>query len=274
MADRIQEEASRRVDGQPGIPPEEAILGCRDIVKTFGETTAVDGVSLGIEEGEWLSIVGPNGSGKTSLLNVFNGFYVEDLGQIFFQGEDITGLSSHERARRGIARTFQGVELFEEHTVLENIQTIQAVNEKPGLLASILFYGPARRIEAENLRKAEEIIDYFELWEYRDSPIGPLPLGIRRRIDLARAFALDPDILLLDEPMSGLTSDEKYDIIRLVTDLHEEEGLTIVTVEHDLDVVTEVSERLIVLHRGELIARGSTETVIDEPEVARVYTET
>ena len=257
----------------PHLPPEEAALGCRNVTKTFGAITAVDDVSIGIEDGEWVSIVGPNGAGKTTLLNVLNGFYDPDTGgDITLNGEDVTADPAFRRARKGLGRTFQGLELFEEEDVLENVMTIQAVKERPNLFSALAFYGNARDLEARNMRRVEEILDYLELWEYRHSPIASLPLGIRRRVDLARSLALDPDVLLLDEAMSGLTFDEKYDMIRFIADLNEKEGVTLVMIEHDLEVVTDVSERMIVLHQGGVLARGPPEQVVDDPEVATIYT--
>jgi branched-chain amino acid transport system ATP-binding protein len=255
------------------VPPEEAIVGCRDVTKTFGAVTAVDDVTIGIEDGEWVSIVGPNGAGKTTLLNVLNGFYAPDPGgEVYLHGEAVTGMAEHRRARRGLGRTFQGLELFEGEDVIENVMTVRAVAERPNLLEALLFYGPGRRIEAENLRRVEEILDYLELWEHRHATIEALPLGVRRRVDLARSLALEPDVLLLDEAMSGLTFDEKYDMVRFLTDLHEQEGITLVMIEHDLEVVTAVSDRMIVLQEGGLLARGPPEAVTNDPEVARVYT--
>lgn len=256
----------------PRVPPSEAILGCANITRRFGAVTAVDNVSIGIERGEWVSIVGPNGAGKTTLLNVVNGFYAPDEGQVFLDGVDVTGLASHKRARRGLGRTFQGLELFDGEDVIENVMTVRAVHERPNLLAAMLYYGPGRRREAENMRRVEEIIDYLELWEHRHAKIEALPLGIRRRVDLARALALEPDVLLLDEAMSGLTFDEKYDMVRFLTDLHEEEELTLVMIEHDLEVVTDVSDRMVVLQKGAVLARGPPDAVANDPEVERVYT--
>lgn len=266
-------EARPDLRGGPHVPPEEGILGCRGVTKTFGVVTAVDDVTIGIERGEWVSIVGPNGAGKTTLLNVVNGFYAPDAGgRVFLEGEDVTGLPEHERARRGLGRTFQGLELFEGEDVTENVMTVRAVHERPNLLEALLFFGPGRRIEAENMRRVEEILDYLELWEYRHATISTLPLGVRRRVDLARSLALEPDVILLDEVMSGLTFDEKYDMVRFLTDLHEAEGVTLVMIEHDLEVVTDVSDRMIVLQEGGLLARGPPEAVANDPEVARVYT--
>ncbi len=258
----------------PYVSPEDAALGCRNVTKTFGAITAVDDVSIGIEQGEWISIVGPNGAGKTTLLNVLNGFYDPDSGgDIYLSGEAVTTDPSYMRARKGLGRTFQGLELFEEEDVLENVMTTRAVKSRPNLLSALLFYvAGGRKIEAENMRRVEEILDYLELWQHRHSNIGSLPLGIQRRVDLARALALEPDVLLLDEAMSGLTFDEKYDMVRFLADLHEKEGLTLVMIEHDLEVVTDVSERMIVLHQGAVIARGEPDSVVDDPEVQQIYT--
>jgi branched-chain amino acid transport system ATP-binding protein len=255
------------------VPPAEAAIGCRNVTKTFGSITAVDDVELGIADGEWVSIVGPNGAGKTTLLNVLNGFYTPDPGsEVFLNGEEVSGRPEHYRARRGLGRTFQGLELFEGEDVLENVMTTRAVAERPNLLSALLYYGAGRKTEAENMRFVEEILDYLELWEHRHTTVSTLPLGVQRRVDLARSLALEPDVLLLDEAMSGLTFDEKYDMIRFLTDLHEEEGLTLVMIEHDLEVVTAVSERMIVMQKGGVIARGPPDEVTDDPEVARVYT--
>jgi len=257
----------------PKVPPEQAVLGCKDVTKTFGAVTAVDDVSVGIDSGEWISIVGPNGAGKTTLLNILNGFYDPDPGgQVYLNGEDVTNLKSFKRARRGLGRTFQGLELFESEDVLENVMTVRAVKDHPNLLEALTFYGPGRKTEAQNMRRVEEVLDYLELWEHRHSKITGLPLGIRRRVDLARSLVLEPDVLLLDEAMSGLTFDEKYDMIRFITDLYEEEEITIVMIEHDLEVVTDVSDRMFVLQKGGIIARGPPDAVVEDPEVRRVYT--
>lgn len=272
-ADATGDVTSADLRGGPKVPPEEGVLGCRNITKTFGAVTAVDDVTMGIERGEWVSIVGPNGAGKTSLLNILNGFYAPDPGgEVFLKGENVTGMAEHGRARRGLGRTFQGLELFEEEDVVENVMTVRAIHERPNLLEALLYYGPGQSIEARNLRRVEEILDYLELWEYRHATISALPLGVRRRVDLARSLALEPDVLLLDESMSGLTFDEKYDMVRFLTDLHKQNGLTLVMIEHDLEVVTDVSDRMIVLQEGGLLARGPPDEVSADPEVARVYT--
>jgi len=257
----------------PAVEPEDAAIGCRNVTKTFGSITAVDEVTLGIDSGEWVSIVGPNGAGKTTLLNILNGFYSPNPGaEVYLDGEDVTGRPEHYRARHGLGRTFQGLELFEGEDVIENVMTVRSVAQRPNVLSAMLYYGPGRRIEAENMRRVEEILDYLELWEYRHATVSTLPLGVQRRVDLARSLALEPDVLLLDEAMSGLTFDEKYDMIRFLTDLREEEGITLVMIEHDLEVVTAVSDRMIVMQKGGVLARGPPDAVTDDPEVARVYT--
>lgn len=259
--------------GGPAVAPERAVIGCADVTRTFGSVVAVDNVTLGIEAGEWVSIVGPNGAGKTTLLNILNGFYSPDAGgAVYLDGEEVSGKPEYYRARQGLGRTFQGLELFEEEDVLENVLTVRAVAERPNLLEAMVFFGPGRGIEAENMRRVEEILDYLELWEFRHATVSTLPLGVQRRVDLARSLALEPNVLLLDEVMSGLTFDEKYDMVRFLTDLHEEEGMTLVMIEHDLEVVTAVSERMIVMQKGAVIARGTPEEVTNDPEVARVYT--
>jgi len=271
--DTTAETRAASLRGGAYVDPEQAAIGCRNVTKTFGSITAVDDVELGIDSGEWVSIVGPNGAGKTTLLNILNGFYTPDAGgEVFLDGENVVGKPEHYRARQGLGRTFQGLELFEDEDVLENVMTVRAVAEHPNVLSAMLFFGPGRDLEADNMRRVEEILDYLELWEYRHSKVSALPLGVQRRVDLARSLALEPDVLLLDEAMSGLTFDEKYDMIRFLTDLHEEEGLTLVMIEHDLEVVTSVSERMIVMQKGGIIARGPPEEVTDDPEVARVYT--
>jgi branched-chain amino acid transport system ATP-binding protein len=259
-------------EGGPTVAPTQGVVGCEGLTKSFGRITAVDNASIAVQDGEWLSIVGPNGAGKTTLLNLLNGFYDPDAGQVFLGGEDVTDQRAYKRARQGMGRTFQGLELFGEETVMENVMTIRAVKERPNLLQALVFYRSGRQLEAENMRRVEEILDYLELWEHRHMPVKSLPLGIQRRVDLARTLALEPDVLLLDESMSGLTFDEKYDMVRFISDLNEEEGLTAVMIEHDLEVVQEVSDRMIVIHKGAVIARGPPGPVSADPEVARVYT--
>ncbi|WP_254838579.1 ABC transporter ATP-binding protein [Natronomonas marina] len=247
-------------------------LSCDGLKLSYGSVLAVDDVSFSIEENEWVSIVGPNGAGKTSLLNLLNGFNEPDEGRIYLQDDDITLLPPWKRARRGLGRTFQQGELFEDEDAVENMLTIRGLTRPVRLWEALLWVGPGRRKEAENVRAVEEMIDYLELWEYRHDPVGSLPLGIQKRISLGRSLMLDPDVILLDEIMSGLTFDEKYDMVRFISDLWEQEGLTIIMIEHDLQVVTSVSERIVALNEGRVIADGPPETVANDPHVKEVYT--
>jgi len=249
---------------------DDALLACRDVTKRYGNVTAVDDVSIDIAAGEWVSLVGPNGAGKTTLLNVLNGFRDPNAGEVFLGGENVTDVPSHRRARRGLGRTFQGIELFHGDLV-SNMMAVRGIQNGSPIRDFLLYWPYGKRTESRNMERVEEIIDFLELWEYRSAEIDALPLGIQRRIDLARALALDPDILLLDEPMSGLSFDEKYDIIRFLYELSSN-GMTILMIEHDLEVVTEVSDRMIVMNEGAAIARGPPDEVTAMPQVSEVYT--
>jgi len=248
------------------------LLEAEGLNKRFGGIVAVDNVSFTLPKGPITGLIGPNGAGKTTLFNLLTGTYEVTSGSIMFADQDITDVPAYQRARRGMGRTFQSVELF-SGTVLNNLLTIRGITNRPNLLEAVLYYGFGSRIEAENQRFAEDILDYLELWEHRTADVEELPHGLRRRVDLARALALEPKILLLDEVMSGLSYDEKYDIVRFLMDLYEDEGLTILTIEHDMEVVTQVSDRLIVMQNGEVIARGDPDTVTNNSKVAEVYTE-
>jgi len=251
-----------------------ASLEVQNLSLAFGKVTAVSNVSLVVKAGEFISIIGPNGAGKTSLLNCINGFYKPQSGKILFDGRDVTKVPMHIRARMGIARTFQNVQLYLHENVLENVRAAYAAfaSYNPiSLLKSMLWLGPARREEERVFESAEEIIDYLELWEYRDKVVAHLPLGLKRRVELARALALNPKVLLLDEPMSGLTFDEKYDMVRFVLDLNEEKGITVLLIEHDLKVVMEVTPRVVVMHQGMVIADGPPIEVAAAPAVIEAY---
>lgn len=256
----------------PGVSPGTEFLACEGLTKSFADVTAIDNVSLSIEAGEWVSIVGPNGAGKTTLLNLFNGFYSPTTGSILLHGEDITNLSPYKRARRGIGRTFQGLELDPNASVMENILAVQGVKNHPNPLTSMVFYGPGQSTEVNNIKRVEQIIAYLELWEYRNTPIKMCPVGVRRGVDLARSLVLNPDVILLDELTSGLTFEETYDIFRFIVDIWEEHDMTIVMIEHDLEVVTAYSDRLVVLSQGSVLASGDPDEVVDHPEVIEVYT--
>jgi branched-chain amino acid transport system ATP-binding protein len=251
-----------------------ASLEVQNLFLAFGKVTAVNDVSLKVRAGEFVSIIGPNGAGKTSLLNCINGFYRPQSGKILLDGRDVTKVPMHVRARMGIARTFQNVQLYLHETVLENVRASYAAYARYdpiSLLKSVLWLGPAAREEMKVFESAEEIIDYLEMWEYRNRVVAHLPLGLKRRVELARALALNPKALLLDEPMSGLTFDEKYDMVRFVLDLNEEKGITVLLIEHDLKVVMEVAPRVVVMHQGMVIADGPPLEVAAAPKVIEAY---
>jgi branched-chain amino acid transport system ATP-binding protein len=251
-----------------------ASLEVQNLFLAFGKVTAVNNVSLKVRAGEFVSIIGPNGAGKTSLLNCINGFYRPQSGKILLDGRDVTKVPMHVRARMGIARTFQNVQLYLHETVLENVRASYAAYARYdpiSLLKSVLWLGPASREEEKVFESAEEIIDYLEMWEYRNKVVAHLPLGLKRRVELARALALNPKLLLLDEPMSGLTFDEKYDMVRFVLDLNEEKGITVLLIEHDLKVVMEVAPRVVVMHQGMVIADGPPLEVAAAPKVIEAY---
>jgi len=257
---------------EPEITAGSEILSCENVTKEFAGVRAVDEVSFRIEAGEWVSIVGPNGAGKTTLLNLINGFYTPTAGSVSFQDENITDLKPYRLARQGMGRTFQGLELDPDATVMDNILAIQSVKNHPNFLAALFYYGLGVRSEVENIERVEEIIDYLELWEYRNVLIKSTPVGVRRRVDLARSLVLNPSLILLDELTSGLTFEETYDMIRFIADLCEKHGLSIVMIEHDLEVVSALSDRLIVLNEGAILAEGPPEEVMENPEVVEVYT--
>jgi branched-chain amino acid transport system ATP-binding protein len=251
-----------------------ASLEVQNLFLAFGKVTAVNNVSLKVRAGEFVSIIGPNGAGKTSLLNCINGFYRPQSGKILLDGRDVTKVPMHVRARMGIARTFQNVQLYLHETVIENVRASYAAYARYdpiSLLKSVLWLGPASREEMKVFESAEEIIDYLEMWEYRNRVVAHLPLGLKRRVELARALALNPKALLLDEPMSGLTFDEKYDMVRFVLDLNEEKGITVLLIEHDLKVVMEVAPRVVVMHQGTVIADGPPLEVAAAPKVIEAY---
>ncbi len=246
-------------------------MAVENLVLHFGGVAALAGVSLEVYQGEILAIIGPNGAGKTSLLNCVSGLYRPTEGRITFEGEEITRLSPHQIARLGIARTFQNIELFRGMTVLQNLMLGRHIHMRTGLLSGGLFWGRAQREEVEHRRIVEEIIDFLEIEPIRKKVVGSLPYGLQKRVELGRALALEPKILLLDEPMAGMNVEEKEDIARFILDINEERGVTIVLIEHDMGVVMDISDRVVVLDFGRLIAEGSPEEVRNNPLVIQAY---
>ncbi|HXR59140.1 MAG TPA: ABC transporter ATP-binding protein [Burkholderiales bacterium] len=249
----------------------ETQLRVAGVAKQFGGVTAVDEVSLEVRQGEILSVIGPNGAGKTSLLNMVSGFYRPDRGRIEFEGEDITRFSPSRIAERGIARTFQNIALFSGMTVLDNLMLGRHVRMKAGVLSSFLYWGFAQKEEIAHREKVEDLIEFLKLEDLRKQPTGALSYGLRKRVELGRALALEPKLLLLDEPMGGMNQEEKEDMARYVLDVNEERGTTVILIEHDMGVVMDISKRVVVLDRGRPIAEGDPASVQSNPEVIRAY---
>jgi branched-chain amino acid transport system ATP-binding protein len=241
------------------------------VSKRFGGVCAVDDVTFTVQKGEIVSLIGPNGAGKTSLLNMISGFFRPDSGSILLEDLNITRRRPSEIARLGIARTFQNIALFSGLTVLENILLGRHVHMHAGLLASLVFWGPARDEQVAHRERAEEIIEFLKLDDVRKQPIGALPYGLRKRVELARALALEPKVLLLDEPMGGMNQEEKEDMARFILDVNSEWDTTIILIEHDMAVVMDISDRVAVLDHGRKIAEGSPKEVQQHPAVLTAY---
>jgi branched-chain amino acid transport system ATP-binding protein len=247
------------------------ILRCEGVERSFGGLRALKGVSLGIEPGEIFGLVGPNGSGKTTLVNAITGFYPPQQGRILFDGADITGVRPHRVARLGIARTFQNLALFRGMSVLDNILMGRHIHMRPSALATFLYWWWARRDETAQRRRVEEIIDFLQLQDVREEPIDVVPLGLQKRVELARALAAEPKFLILDEPMAGMNQEEKEYMARFILDTREARGTTILLIEHHMDVVSSICDRMVVLSYGEMIAAGAPRTVLSDPGVISAY---
>ena len=247
-------------------------LEVRGVSLRFGGVRALTDVSFGVKEGELFSIIGPNGAGKTSIVNCVSGRYTPTEGQLFYQDRDITGLKPNARAALGIGRTFQNLALFHHMTVLDNIMVGRHHLLKNNFITGSLYWlTGARREELEHRRKVEEIIDFLDLQSVRKATAGTLPYGLRKRVELARAMALEPKLILLDEPMAGMNFEEKEDMARYIVDLNEEYGMTVMMIEHDMGVVMDISHRVTVLDFGRKIAEGDPATVLADPHVKRAY---
>jgi len=250
---------------------DQVILRVERVSLNFGNISAVTNVSTEVRRGEILAIIGPNGAGKTCLLNCINGFYRPQIGRIFFHEKDLTRIKPHNIAKMGIARTFQNIELFTGMSTLDNLMAARHMLMKRGALSGGLFFGPARREEVKHRHRVEDVIDLLELEEIRKKIVGSLPYGQRKRVDLARALCMEPEVLLMDEPMAGMNVEEKEDMARFILDIHELKGTTIVLVEHDMGVVMDIVHRGVVLDFGVKIAEGTPEEIEKNPDVIRAY---
>jgi branched-chain amino acid transport system ATP-binding protein len=259
-------------------------VSLRNLTLSFGGITALKDVSLDIRENEILAIIGPNGAGKTCLLNCLNGFYKPQKGEILFEGKNISRIRPDKAAKMGLARTFQNIELFSGLTTLENTMAARHVFMKQNLLTGALYFGPAHNEEIRHRRVVEDIIDFLEIESVRNKVVATLPYGMRKRIELARALALEPKVLLLDEPMAGMNTEEKEDIARFIVDIFEGQGesypetpvlrdgvRTIVLIEHDMGVVMDLADRIVVLDFGREIAEGTPEEIKNNPQVISAY---
>jgi branched-chain amino acid transport system ATP-binding protein len=242
-----------------------------EVSKAFGGVQAVTRVSLEVRQGEILSVIGPNGAGKTTLLNMMSGFYHPDTGRIVLDGADLTHLKPSRVAELGVARTFQNIALFRGMTVLDNLMLGRHVRMKSGVLASFVYWGLAQKEEVAHRRRVEDIIDFLKIQDLRRQPTGSLAYGLQKRVELGRALALDPKVLLLDEPMGGCNHEEKEDMARFVLDVNQEWGTTIVLIEHDMGVVMDISDRVAVLDMGQKIAEGTPDEVKANTRVIKAY---
>ncbi|MBX6426340.1 MAG: ABC transporter ATP-binding protein [Variibacter sp.] len=249
----------------------DVLLSVEGVTLTFGGVTAINDVSFDIRKGEIRAIIGPNGAGKTSMLNVINGFYTPQRGRLTFKGEARTKMRPYEAARGGIARTFQNVALFKGMSALDNIMTGRSLKMRRGLFWQLLRHGPAMTEEIGHRRKVEEIIDFLEIAHIRRVQVGRLPYGLQKRVELGRALAMEPDLLLLDEPMAGMNLEEKEDMSRFIIDVNQEFGTTIALIEHDMGVVMDLSDRVVVLDYGRKIADGTPDRVKNNQAVIDAY---
>jgi len=248
-----------------------ALLEVREVSKSFGGVQAVNRVSLDVNDGDLLSVIGPNGAGKTTLLNMISGFYHPDTGRILLGGHDVTHIAPFHVAERGVARTFQNIALFRGMTVLDNLMLGRHVHMKTGVLGAFAYWGFAQKEEVAHRRRVEDIIDFLRIQDLRRRPTGSLAYGLQKRVELGRALALDPKILLLDEPMGGCNHEEKEDMARFILDVNEEWGTTVILIEHDMGVVMDISDRVAVLDMGIKIADGTPDEVRANPQVIKAY---
>ncbi len=249
----------------------EHLLEVKDIHLSFKGVKAIDGVSFHVDDGELFAIIGPNGAGKTSLFNSINQVYHPQEGDVLWKGESLMGLKPNVTAERGLARTFQNIALYPHMTVLENILTGRHVRMKSGWLAGSFWWGKAKREEVVNRSIVESIIDFLEIEQWRKYPVGLLPYGIQKRVELGRALAMDPELLMLDEPVAGMNLEETEDMARFILDVQDELGIALILVEHDMGLVMDIADRVLVVDFGRAIALGTPAEVQNNPNVIKAY---
>jgi len=248
-----------------------SLFEAKDVAVRFGGIKAVDGVSFAVQEGKVFTIIGPNGAGKTTLFNLISRIYDPSQGGLYFQGNEITKVPPHRVAALGIARTFQNIELFEHATVLQNLLLGRHAHRKSNLVSEIFFTPSVRRMEVEHREKAEQVIDFLDLEHHRNSLIAGLPYGVRKVVELGRALCTEPKLLLLDEPSSGLNTEETEDMAFWIHDIKNDLGITVLMVEHDMALVSEVSDEVLALNYGRVLATGTPREVQEHPEVVKAY---
>ncbi len=268
MSPRLDPSALQQA-GADALP--EVLLELRDVSLSFGGVKAITDISFDVRKGEIRAIIGPNGAGKTSMLNVINGFYHPQQGEIVFRGERRKRMRPYEAAASGIARTFQNVALFKGMSTLDNIMSGRTLKMHRNFFWQVLYVGPAREEEIANREKVEEIIDFLEIQHIRRTPVGRLPYGLQKRVELGRALAMEPSLLLLDEPMAGMNLEEKEDMSRFILEVNQHRGTTIALIEHDMGVVMDLSDRVVVLDYGKKIADGPPDEVKTDPNVIDAY---
>lgn len=252
----------------PGAGP---VLDCRGIERRFGGLVAVTGVDLAIARGEIFGLVGPNGSGKTTLTNAITGFYPPNTGMILLDGRDITGMRPHRVAGLGVARTFQNLALFNGLSVLDNILLGRHIHMPTGVLRTAFYWWAARPVEIANREFVEEVIEFLQLEGIRHDLVDAIPIGLKKRVELARALVAEPHLLILDEPMAGMNQEEKEYMARFILDARDERGVTVLLIEHHMDVIVGICDRMLALNYGEMIASGPPAEVVRDPRVVKAY---
>ena len=250
---------------------DQILLNAENVSLHFGGTAVLNNVNFDVKKGEIRAIIGPNGAGKTSLLNCISGFYRPQEGRVMFQGHDLTQIPPHKIARLGLARTFQNIALYTGLSTLNNLMAARHIHMKQNSLQSMIYWGAAQQEEVKHRQVVEEIVDFLEIAHVRKAIVGALPYGLRKRVELGRALAMEPTLLLLDEPMAGMNVEEKEDMARFILDIHERRGITVILIEHDMGLVMDISHRVVVLDFGVKIGDGVPDAIKNDPDVIHAY---